>query len=147
MPVNNFVPPVVITSFEKSNDQGKEKRIVHNGDVIELSYNDHEIVIEFAALDYTNSKANRYAYRMQGLSKEWISTGNRNFVTFSKLPPDKYIFNVRGSNNDKIWNMGGATITIIIHPPFWKTWWFYTLCGLLITSGIVILFKLKQKIC
>lgn len=145
MPVNNFVPPIVITSFEKSNDQGREKRIVHNGDVIELSYNDHEIVIEFAALDYTNSKANRYAYKMQGLSKEWISTGNRNFVTFSKLPPDKYIFTVRGSNNDKIWNMKGATITIIIHPPFWKTWWFYTLCGLLIVSGIVILFKLREK--
>ncbi|HSH67333.1 MAG TPA: two-component regulator propeller domain-containing protein, partial [Bacteroidia bacterium] len=58
MPINSFVPPVVITSFEKSNDSGKEKRIVHDKDVIELSYNDYEIVIEFAALDYTNSKAN-----------------------------------------------------------------------------------------
>ncbi|HSH66143.1 MAG TPA: SpoIIE family protein phosphatase, partial [Bacteroidia bacterium] len=133
------------TSFEKSNDSGKEKRIVHDKDVIELSYNDYEIVIEFAALDYTNSKANQYAYQMEGLSKEWISTNNRNFVIFSKLPPDKYTFSVRGSNNDKIWNKTGASITIIIHPPFWRTWWFYALCIITIAGIIVFLIKLREK--
>jgi ligand-binding sensor domain-containing protein/serine phosphatase RsbU (regulator of sigma subunit) len=145
MPMNNFVPPVVITSFEKSNEKGKEKRIVKSGDVVELSYNDYEIVIAFAALDYTNTKANQYAYKMEGLSNEWISTDNRNFVTFSKLPPDKYIFSVRGSNNDNVWNTKGATITIIIHPPFWRTWWFYSLCILLIACVIVFLFKWRER--
>jgi ligand-binding sensor domain-containing protein/serine phosphatase RsbU (regulator of sigma subunit) len=145
MPMNNFVPPVVITSFEKSSEKGKEKRIVKNGDVVELSYSDYEIVIEFAALDYTNTKANQYAYQMEGLSTEWISTDNRNFVTFSKLPPDNYTFSVRGSNNDNVWNKKGATITIIIHPPFWRTWWFYSLCIILIAGIIVFLFKLREK--
>jgi ligand-binding sensor domain-containing protein/serine phosphatase RsbU (regulator of sigma subunit) len=145
MPMNNFIPPVVITSFEKSSEKGKEKRIVKNGDVVELSYSDYEIVIEFAALDYTNSKANQYAYQMEGLSNEWISTNNRNFVTFSKLPPDNYTFSVRGSNNDNVWNTTGATITIIIHPPFWRTWWFYSICILIIAGIIVFLFKLRER--
>lgn len=145
MPTNNFVPPVVITSFEKSNDGGKEKRMVKNGDVLELSYSDYEIVIEFAALDYTNSKMNQYAYQMKGLSNEWISTNNRNFVTFSKLPPDKYIFSIRGSNNDKIWNKTGASITLIIHPPFWKTWWFYAICIVSIAVAIIFFIKFREK--
>ncbi len=145
MPKNDFIPPVVITSFEKSDEKGKEKRMVQNGDVLELSYSDYEIVIEFAALDYTNSKVNQYAYKMEGLSNEWIGTVNRNFVTFSKLPPDQYTFSVRGSNNDKIWNTKGATITIIIHPPFWRTWWFYTLCVIVILSIVVVLIKLREK--
>ena len=145
MPINTFVPPVVITSFEKSNDNGKEKRIVKNGDVLELSYSDYEIVIEFAALDFTNSKMNQYAYQMEGLSKEWISTNNRNFVTFSKLPPDKYTFSVRGSNNDKVWNKKGASITLIIHPPFWKTWWFYALCIIVVAMIIFVFIKFREK--
>lgn len=145
LPINDFIPPVVVTSFEKSSDEGKEKRTVQNGDVLELSYSDYEIVIEFAALDYTNSKANQYAYKMQGLSNEWISTNNRNFVTFSKLPPDKYVFSVIGSNNDKIWNKKGATITIIIRPPFWRTWWFYGLCILSIAGTIIFFIKLRER--
>lgn len=145
MPVNEFIPPVVITSFEKSGEEGKEKKIVHNGDVLNLSYNDYEIVIEFAALDYTNSQANQYAYQMKGLSNEWISTGNRNFVTFSKLPPDSYVFSVIGSNNDKIWNKKGASITIVIHPPFWRTWWFYSLCIFIVIAIIIFLFKLRER--
>jgi ligand-binding sensor domain-containing protein/serine phosphatase RsbU (regulator of sigma subunit) len=145
MPKNDFVPPIVITSFEKSSERGKEKRLVQNGDVIELSYSDYEIVIEFAALDYTNSKANQYAYRMEGLSNSWIDVNYRNFVTFSKLPPDKYIFRVRGSNNDKIWNTNGASITIIIHPPFWRTWWFYALCVIIILSIVICFIKLREK--
>ena len=145
MPVNDFIPPVVITSFENSGEDGKKKKIVHSGDVIELSYSDYETVIEFAALDYTNSQANQYAYQMQGLSNEWISTGNRNFVTFSKLPPDKYVFSVIGSNNDKIWNKKGATITIIIHPPFWRTWWFYSVCIFIVAGTIVFRFRLREK--
>ena len=146
LPTNTFVPPIVITSFEKSNEAtGKEERIVKNGDVLELSYSDYEIIIEFAALDYTNSKANQYAYKMEGLSTDWISTGNRNFVTFSKLPPDKYIFSVIGSNNDRVWNTAGATITLIIRPPFWRTWWFYTICIVIIAGVILFLFKLREK--
>jgi ligand-binding sensor domain-containing protein/serine phosphatase RsbU (regulator of sigma subunit) len=145
MPKNDFVPPIVITTFENSNEAGKKKRIVQNGDVIELSYSDYEIIIEFAALDYTNSKANQYAYKMEGLSNDWIDVNYRNFVTFSKLPPDKYVFSVLGSNNDKLWNTTGASITIIIHPPFWRTWWFYTVCGIIILSIVVFLIKLREK--
>ena len=145
LPINNFVPPIVITSFEKSNESGKEKKIVKNGDVLELSYSDYEIMIEFAALDFTNSKMNQYAYQMDGLSKEWISTNNRNFVTFSKLSPDKYTFSVRGSNNDKVWNTKGASITLVILPPFWKTWWFYAICILVIAVLIFAFIKFREK--
>ncbi|MFC2104704.1 two-component regulator propeller domain-containing protein, partial [Bacteroidota bacterium] len=145
MPVNEFIPPIVLTSFEKSGKEGKVKKTVQDGDTLEVSYKDYEFVIEFAALDYTSTKKNQYTYRMKGLSDNWIKLGNRNFVAFSKLPPDKYTLSVRGSNNDGIWNMEGASITIIIKPPWWRTIIAYVIYIVLILTIIGIYIKVREK--
>jgi len=50
---------------------------------------------------------------------------NRNFAHYTNLSPGKYVFCVKGSNNDGVWNEEGASINIIILPPWWKTWWAY----------------------
>jgi PAS domain S-box-containing protein len=61
---------------------------------------------------------------MKGLENEWNYVGKRRYATYSKLPPGEYTFRVKGSNNDGVWNEEGASINIIISPPFWETWWF-----------------------
>ena len=35
--------------------------------------------------------------------------------------PGTYIFKVKGSNNDGVWNEQGVSIKIHITPPFWET--------------------------
>ena len=71
------------------------------------------------------SGKNQYAYKLEGLDKDWIYSGDRRYVSYSNLDPGEYIFRVKGSNNDDVWNEEGTSIVIIISPPFWKTWWAY----------------------
>ncbi len=61
--------------------------------------------------------------------KELIKTGSIQvqdaFASYPNMEPGKYIFRVKGSNNDGVWNEEGTSISIIISPPLWKTWWAY----------------------
>ena len=153
---NPFPPSIVITDFKLSNKPvlpGKmpdgrtilEKSITETEEIT-LSHRDKVISFEFAALHYVSPEKNQYAYIMEGLEKEWNHVGNRRFVTYSGLSPGKYIFKVKGSNNDGVWNEEGKSIKITIIPPFWRTWWFYTLCVIFIILLIVaiILYQVNR---
>ena len=58
---------------------------------------------------------------MEGFDKDWIYCGNKKEATYTNLNPGKYIFRVKGSNNDGIWNNTGTALEITITPPWWKT--------------------------
>ena len=83
---------------------------------------------------------------MEGLDKNWIYTNSsRRFATYTTLPPGEYVFRVKGSNSDGVWNETGTSINIIIHPPFWMTWWFRGLILLLIVLAVYLLYKKRVK--
>ena len=133
---NPYVPPIVITSFRKMNQEVKFGRSIADVRTLELSYKDYVFSFEFAALDYTNPDKNRYAYKMEGLDKEWVFTNShKRFAHYTTLPPGGYVFRVKGSNNDGIWNNEGVSVRVVITPPFWRTLWFGTLVVLFV-SGV-----------
>jgi len=94
---------------------------------IELSYEENIFSFEFAALDYHSPLKNQYAYKMENVDPDWVFTdATRRFATYTNLDPGNYIFQVKASNNNGIWNEEGTSITIIITPPWWKTNWAYS---------------------
>ena len=107
-----------------------------HGKEISLSYNQNFFDFEFAALSYLSSEKNQYAYMLEGVDDDWVNSGTRRIARYTNVSPGKYIFRVKGSNNDGVWNEQGTTLTIIIHPPWWRTWWAYTLYGLLVIGSI-----------
>jgi PAS domain S-box-containing protein len=73
----------------------------------------------------TTLKKNQYAYMMEGFEKDWNYTNaSRRYVTYTNLNPSDYIFRVKASNNDGVWNEQGTSLKIIILPPWWQTLWF-----------------------
>jgi PAS domain S-box-containing protein len=133
---NPHTPPIVITDFRILNEPaaiGEDsplKQAISEADEIVLSYRHYVFSFEFAALDFTTPGKNRYKYKMEGFDKGWIRTdAGKRFVSYTNLSPGHYIFMVRGSNNDGIWNEEGVSIDIIIKPPFWLTWWFKIVLG------------------
>jgi len=117
---NEFIAPIVITDFrlfEKSHSFGKE---------IQLPYNENYISFEFAALSFINPEKNQYSYKMEGVDKDWINSGSRRYASYPNLDPGEYVFRVKGSNNEGVWNEEGTSLAIIISPPWWKTWWAYS---------------------
>lgn len=143
---NSIVPPVVILDFQvynKSVQIGKSANpsvylpeAINLSEFIQLSYKANVFSFEFSALNYILSLKNQYAYKMEGLEKDWNYVSSRRFATYSNIAPGKYTFRVKACNNDGIWNDEGAKIRIIITPPFWQTWWFRIISLIFVLSGI-----------
>jgi PAS domain S-box-containing protein len=84
---------------------------------------------EFSALTYSNPTRNRYRYRLEGLEEHWNERdSSQRLVTYTTLPPGKYVFRVKASNSLGIWNENGTSVRIRILPPWWNTKWFRALC-------------------
>jgi signal transduction histidine kinase/DNA-binding response OmpR family regulator len=128
---NAFIPPIVITAFKKFNKDAKLDTVITEKKLIELGYDENNISFEFAALNFSSPQKNQYAYKLEGLDKDWVYSGTRRFAAYPNLDPGEYVFRVKGSNNDGVWNEEGISIAIIIYPPWWKTWWAYSAYALL----------------
>ncbi len=153
---NTYIPPIVITDFqlfnkkvpiEKDfNNQAILKQSITMTNEIVLSHRDKVFSFEFAALDYVSPEKNRYAYIMEGLEKNLNFVGNRRFVSYTGIPPGKYVFRVRGSNSDGVWNEEGSALKITIVPPFWRSWWFGVICVilLLLLAGLYLKWQIEK---
>lgn len=141
---DDFNPPVVITSFTKEREGVRTVLNVYHEEVV-LSYRDYAFTIKFAALDYTNPNKNRYAYKMKGISDEWVDLRNRRFVHFTTLNPGRYVFSVKGTNHDGVWNEKPTVLKIRILPPWWRNNYAYTIYIILIIISIVVIIKWREK--
>jgi ligand-binding sensor domain-containing protein/DNA-binding CsgD family transcriptional regulator len=149
---NPHAPPVVITGFRlcnKSAPIGGDSPLKIAAPWVKeltLSYSQNVFTFEFAAMDFSIPENNRCAYKMEGFDKDWNETGaRRRSATYTNLDPGKYVFRVRGSNNDGVWNNEGTSITIIVTPPFWQTWWFRLLVGLLLAAALYGLHRMRMQ--
>jgi len=129
---NPDVPNVRLTDFRVHNDPvliGSNsilKKSITVTDTIHLTYELNNISFEFAALDFTAPGKNQYAYRMEGVDKNWIYSENRSRASYTNMDPGEYVFRVKGSNNDGLWNETGTSVHLIITPPWWRTTWAYS---------------------
>jgi signal transduction histidine kinase/DNA-binding response OmpR family regulator/ligand-binding sensor domain-containing protein len=156
---NDSIPPVVITDFRLFNksvivDSSKTAVLSKNISfvkMIELQHNQNDMSIVFAALDYNQPSKNQYLYKLEGYQKDWIeSDAKSRTATYTNLDPGTYIFRVKGSNSDGVWNEKGASLIIIIHKPWWATifaWIVYIIFFIAVIGGYVRirLWRLKNE--
>ena len=102
---------------------------------MELPYNQNRITFNFVALHFTDPAQNNYAYILEGFDKHWINTIQRS-ATYTNLSPGTYIFRVKASNSDGVWNTSGDSFSILIDSPFWLRWWAYLLYTILFAAAI-----------
>jgi signal transduction histidine kinase/ligand-binding sensor domain-containing protein/DNA-binding response OmpR family regulator len=149
---NPHPPKVVFTNFELFNQAveiGNDtplKKALGLTKHIELDYTQSVLSFQFAALNYNSSEKNQYAYRMLGFEDEWNYSGTRRHVTYTNLAPGRtYTFQVKASNNDGVWNEEGTSIDIYITPPFWATWWFYSLMVIIVLGSTYALYRWRTR--
>jgi serine phosphatase RsbU (regulator of sigma subunit) len=107
---------------------------------ITLSHKQNALAFEFVALNYIKPEKNRYAYRLLGLEKAWIEANTRRSAAYANLAPGQYSFQVKGSNNDGLWNETPAQVDFTITPPWWRTWPAY-LALLMLFGGSLLLVR------
>jgi ligand-binding sensor domain-containing protein len=133
---NSHRAPIAITQFKLFDKQwigaNESKEIV-------LGYDQNYFSFEFSSLSFYNPAKNQYAYKLQGVDKDWVYSGSRRYAGYTNIEPGKYTFMVKGTNNDGVWNEDGSSMIVIIKPPWYKTWWAYTLF-ILSLAGLVYAF-------
>ncbi|MEO8562927.1 MAG: two-component regulator propeller domain-containing protein, partial [bacterium] len=149
---NTRKPRVAFTGFQLFNKPvviGAEgsplKEQISEAKAITLRYDQSMFTIEFAALDYTASAKNQYAYKLVGFDHDWMDAGSSRTATYTSLKPGTYVFRVKASNNDGVWNDEGASLLITITPPFWATWWFRALAALAVFGSIAAIIRGAQR--
>ena len=97
-------------------------------------------------MNYRQPEKNQFTYQLEGFDKDWIETNYKNRrAMYTNVPHGEYIFRVKASNDDGLWNHQGTSTKITILPPFWKTGWFRSLVLFFIVAGIYALYRLKIR--
>lgn len=143
--VNQTPADAVLLSFTVLNDPYPMKEHIGVAEEIELSWRDYFFSFEYSGMEFTNTSKNKYKYMMVGFDEAWVEAGTRRYVTYTNLDPGTYTFRVMASNNDDVWNGKIAEVKVIIHPPFWRTNWFYGLCFVLLISGTWLFIRQRER--
>lgn len=148
---SQYSPRVIISDFQILN-QPKEikihselKRSNYNNEKIILAYNQNDLSFEFLSMDLNAPETNMYKYYMHGFDKDWVFSGTRRFVTYTNLDPGEYEFLVKATNCDGVWSKHIARISILINPPFWKTWLAYMMYVLLFAGLLLFIRNYEVK--
>jgi len=147
---NKYVPQVLITNFKVKNKPIKvddQNAILKNTigftEQISLAYNEGNFSIEFAIPNFINAENNSYQYRLKGLEEEWIFT-KENAANYTIQNAGDYIFEVKGANNNGVWNEKPTILNIKVHPAPWQSWWAFLLYAIIIFTALYFLIS-SQK--
>lgn len=150
---NPLPPPVLIEEVMidriSVTNEAFQSAVSHQSEII-LAPGQNSLEINYTALSFINSEQLRFKYRLEKLEADWNEVGTRRTAYYSYLPPGEYEFRVIAANRDGIWNEEGASVRIRVYPPFYRTWWFLSLSGLLIAAFIAFIYyrhvgRLKEK--
>ncbi|RMF58114.1 MAG: hypothetical protein D6743_18055, partial [Calditrichaeota bacterium] len=122
---NPLPPPVQLTDLRIFDEPARLDSAISVAKVLRLRHDQNFFTLSFAALDFSKPQLNQYAYMLEGFDREWIHAGTRREAHYTNVPPGEYRFRVRAANNDGVWNEEGASVRIIITPPWWRTGWAY----------------------
>jgi ligand-binding sensor domain-containing protein/serine phosphatase RsbU (regulator of sigma subunit) len=109
---------------------------------LELSYLDNHLTFEYNCVTLNDVK---YSYIMENFDADWSPWTDKNEVLYSNLPPGSYVFKVKSIDSYGIESENVLTISVVILPPFWQTWWFRILVILVIGLSIYGIFKWRTK--
>lgn len=112
---------------------------------LELPYDQNHLTFRFIGISTTVPEKVQYRYMLEGLDKDWSPLTSKTDATYSGIPPGEYIFRVKAANNEGVWNSEPVSFPFTVLPPFWRTTWFFTLCGLMVFGGFYTYVKVRTR--
>lgn len=126
---NDQPPPVAIEKVVADNKVIADFKFgvlgPHHGQLtLEIPPGHGDLEIQYRALSLQVPEKNGYKYKLEGFDSDWAEPSTERQVHYSHLSPGQYQFHVQACNNDGVWNEQGATLSLVLRPHFWQTWWF-----------------------
>ncbi len=140
VPSNPLPPSVVIESVVVD----RAALPFQNADAgIEIGPGQANLEIGYTGLSYIKSEQMRFRYKLVGQDQDWVDAGTRRAAYYPYLPPGAYTFTVIAANSDGVWNETGASLRVVVVPPFYRTWWFISLAMLSLAGMFALIYRLR----
>jgi signal transduction histidine kinase/ligand-binding sensor domain-containing protein len=134
-PINTVPSPVVIQGVTLDR---VAQAATHR---VEIKPGQQNLEIYYAGLAFSRPEQVKFKYQLLGFDRDWIDAGTRRTAYYPQLPPASYTFKVIADNGYGVWNMEGRTLSVIVLPPFYQTWWFVTLASLTVAGLMALIWR------
>ena len=112
---------------------------------VKLSYKENNLIFGFIGISLSNPDGVKYRIKLEGYDEDWKPYRMQNEEVYSNLPPNNYTFKLIACNSFGVCNKEPITMTIIITPPYWKTWWFYLIMFGLVVGSLFAYIKIRER--
>ncbi len=109
--------------------------------VLRIPPGNRKVEFEYAALSFASPENVQFRYRLENFDDKWVEGGTERSARYPHLPAGKYRFQVIACNNAGVWNETGATLSLVVWPFFWQTWWFRGLALFIFTASVVAIVR------
>ncbi|MBS1563168.1 MAG: response regulator, partial [Bacteroidetes bacterium] len=112
---------------------------------LKIPYDQAILAFDYTALEYSSPGKISYAYYMEGWDRKWNYAGNSRTATYTHISEGHYTFRVKCTNAEGVWGPGESTIEIIVLPPWYRTWWAYSLYALALASMLYVYSRYRAR--
>lgn len=146
---DDFVPPVVFTDLQVGTPPNAAPPDFTRGSgdqpgAVTLPYNDRDMTVSFSALSYRSPETTRYRYKLMGFDNEWhAATSDQRSISYAALPAGTFTLRVQAATTRGNWNMPGASLQIVVLPPWWQSWWARLAVIGILLAGLVSLYRYR----
>jgi hypothetical protein len=136
--ITTHLPPAIVESCMV------DQRLVPTDRAIRLRPGQVDVEFQYTALSFVNSERIVFRYKLAGLDEDWVDAGKRRSAYYSHLPPGTYAFQVEAAYDDRTWSNPSVHLTVLVLPPFYRTWWFEAIFFL--TAAGSIYFAWRRRV-
>lgn len=138
-------PSVALTSFKVFGKEAALPQSLPATKEILLNYDQNFFSVAFAALDIAPNHKHQFKYFLEGIDPDWVLSEQQPMAFYTDINPGKYKFFVKACNADGVWSKP-VTLSIIISPAWWMTWWFKVMIAIsiIMLGYLAYLYRLKQ---
>ena len=138
MRINNMATGDAINGYIKEKDKDKIT-------AVRVPYKEAVFTFDFTALEYSAPDKIRYSYFMEGFDRLWNNAGNTRSATYTHLEEGNYTFRVRSTNAEGVWNRNEISLSILVLPPWYRSWWAYTVYASMAAVLLYIYFYYRRR--
>jgi signal transduction histidine kinase/DNA-binding response OmpR family regulator/ligand-binding sensor domain-containing protein len=137
---------VVFNNTPASKDADYIKQMA-NGNIAEITlpYSKAVLSFKYTALEYSVPGKINYAYYMEGWDRNWNHAGNMRTAAYTHLNEGSYVFRVKSTNGEGEWNPEQIAIRITVLPPWYRSWWAYTLYGVCVIAAVYLFIRYRTR--
>jgi len=137
--INTYLSKVYVSNKEYNNGN-----FYFPHSTITLPHDSSDIKIFISALTNNLSKIDHYKFKLEGYDNNWTTIYQSNYIQYTKLPPGKYILKYKAVSETGF-ESTEKSFTINILYPFWRTYWFYSLCFIIVVIFIYLIIKIRER--